>query len=79
MCIGTSDFEGFDPPITVTKSVEVILETIQDFICLENDDRVVLMFTPNNPGLIPDLEAHGEFVRDTARVNIIDNDSKCAW
>ena len=50
--------------------------TSNDQITLEYDDRVLLTFTPLNEFLIPGLEALGEYIRDTAIVNIIDNDSK---
>ena len=45
-------------------------------MCLEYDDRVQLRFTPDNPGLIPGIETAGEYIRDTATINIIDNDCK---
>ena len=44
---------------------------------LEYDDSIILVFTPDHPGLIPGLEGFREFIRDTAIVNIIDDDSKC--
>ena len=59
-----------------SESVEIRLFTSNDQITLEYDDRVLLVFTPDNPGLIPAVEAEGEYIRDTAIVNIIDNDSK---
>ena len=43
---------------------------------LEYDDSIILVFTPDDPELIPGLEDFGEFIRDTATVNIIDDDSK---
>ena len=43
---------------------------------LEYDDSIILVFTPDDPALIPALEDFGEFIRDTATVNIIDDDSK---
>ena len=55
---------------------EIHLFTSNDLITLEYDDRVRLVFTPDNPGLIPGVEGIGEYIRDTAIVNIIDNDSK---
>ena len=55
---------------------EIHLFTSNDQITLEYDDRVLLVFTPDNPGLIPGVEGIGEYIRDTAIVNIIDNDSK---
>ena len=51
---------------------EIRLFTRNDQITLEYDDRVQLVFTPNDPG----VEGVGEYIRDTAIVNIIDNDSR---
>ena len=59
-----------------SESVEIRLFTSNDQITLEYDDRVQLVFTPDNPALIPGLEDEGEYIRNTAIVNIIDNDSK---
>ena len=50
--------------------------TSNDQITLEYDDRILLTFTPLNEFLIPGVEDLGEYIRDTANVNIIDNDSK---
>ena len=55
---------------------EIRLFTSNDQITLEYDDRIKLIFTPNNPALIPGVEDVGEYIRDTAIVNIIDNDSR---
>ena len=76
--VGTSDFAMF-APISVTNSAEIRLFTTNDEITLEYDDRVLLMFTPDDPGLIPGLEGAGEYMRDTATVHIIDNDRKYQW
>ena len=73
---GQSDFESL-APISFVNETEIRLFTSNDEITLEYDDRVILTFTPDNSALIPGLEAYGEYVRDTATVNIIDNDSKC--
>ena len=59
-----------------SESVEIRLFTSNDQITLEYDDRVLLVFTSNDPALIPVAEGIGEYIRDTAIVNIIDNDSK---
>ena len=75
---GQADFESL-MPISFVNEVEIRIFTSNDEITLEYDDRVILTFTPDNPALIPGLEARGEFVRDTATVNIIDNDSKCCF
>ena len=76
--VGTSDFERLTP-IRVTNSAGIRLFTANDEITLEYDDRVLLMFTPDNPVLISGLEWVGEYIRDTATVHIIDNDCKCAF
>ena len=55
---------------------EIRLFTSNDQITLEYEDRIKLVFTPNNPALIPALEYEGEYIRDTAIVIIIDNDSR---
>ena len=73
---GQSDFESL-MPISFVNETEIRLFTSNDEITLEYDDRVILSFTPDNPALITGLEADGEYVRDTATVHIIDNDSKC--
>ena len=73
--VGTSDFQRL-APIRVINSAEIRLLTTNDYITLEYDDRVLLRFTPNNSDLIPALEGHGEYIRDTATVHIIDNDCK---
>ena len=73
---GLSDFEAL-MPIAVSNTVTVIrLYTYDDQIALEYSDSVILRYVPDNPALIPGLEAQGEYIRDTATVQIIDNDSK---
>ena len=73
--VGTSDFERL-APIGVRNRADIRLFTANDEITLEYDDRVLLRFTPDNPGLIPGLEGMGEYIRDTATVHIIDSDCK---
>ncbi|CAI8013544.1 hypothetical protein GBAR_LOCUS8570 [Geodia barretti] len=68
-----SDFERLTP-IPVTNNAEIRLFAANDEITLEYDDRVLLRFAPDNPALITGLPAMGEYVRDSATVNIIDND-----
>ena len=65
-------------PISFINESGIRLFTSNDEITLEYDDRVILTFTPDNPAFIPGLEAQGEYIRDTATVIIIDNDSKCS-
>ena len=49
---------------------------MDDEITLEYEDRVLLRFTPAQADFIPGLESSVEYMRDTAIVNIIDNDCK---
>ena len=72
---GNADFERLQP-IRVTNNAEIRLFAAKDAISLEYDDRVLLRFIPDNRALIPTLEANGEYVRDTATVNINDSDGK---
>ena len=65
-------------PIRVRYSSQIHLFTTNDGIILKYDDRVLLRFTPDIRDLILALEDYGEYVRDTAIVNIIDNDCKCS-
>ena len=68
-----TDFENLQPIIFST-STPIRLFTTNDDITLEYNDTVKLIFTPDD--LIPLLEDAGHFIRDTATVNIIDNDSE---
>ena len=74
--IGGSDFEALRP-ISFTNEAEIRLFINNDDKTLEYDDSIILTFNPANPALIPGLEGVGEYVRDTAVVNIIDSDRKC--
>ena len=78
---GNSDFEELTPiPVIINNgdpSTDVRLFTVNDETTLEFDDRVLLRFNPASPALIPGLESVNECVRDTATVNVIDNDRKC--
>ena len=78
ICIDTTDFEMF-VSIEVINSAEIRLFTTNDEVTLEYYDRVLLKFTPNDPALIPGLKGYGEYIRDTATVNVIDSDCKCAY
>ena len=48
---GASDFNILNP-LSFANNVEICLYTLQDFICLEYNDIVILTFTPNNFTLI---------------------------
>ena len=65
-------------PIQFEGSADICLFTTNDEITLEYDDTVILTFTPDNPHLLFGIERDGEYIRDTATVSIIDNDSKLA-
>ena len=75
--VGNSDFEELTPISVIiyndNPSTDIRLFTVND----EYDDRVLLRFNPASPRLIPGLEGVNECIRDTATVNIIDNDRKC--
>ena len=66
-------------PISFVNETEIRLFTSNDETTLEYDDRVILTFTPDNPVLVTGLEAHGEYVRHSVIVQIIDSDSKCCF
>ena len=57
-------------------SAEIRLFAANDEVTLEYEDRVLLNFYPTAANLITGLEDLGEYVRNTAIVNIIDNDCK---
>ena len=63
-------------PIKFENSAEICLFTSNDVLTLEYNDTVLLRFAPDNPLLIAGIENAGEYIRDTATVYIIDNDSK---
>ena len=81
LSVENSDFEGLTPISVIINnddpSTDVRLFTVNDETTLEYEDRVLLRFNPASPALIPFLESMNECVRDTATVNIIDNDRKC--
>ena len=58
------------------QSAEIRLFIANDEVTLEYEDRVLLNFDPTAADLITGLEAVGEYVRNTAIVNIIDSDCK---
>ena len=74
--VSNTDFYRLSPVAVSRYGAEIRLFTAKDVITLEYNDRILLTYTPSNPGLIPGVEAEGEYVRNTAIVRIIDNDSK---
>ena len=83
MCVSAdaTDFQPFSTPdlmVTAANDIAIQLFSRNDDITLEYNDTVILRFIVN-PGLAPliqQLEDAGEYIRDTAIVDIIDNDSK---
>ena len=73
--IGSTDYINL-LPIEFVTNAEIQLFTSNDDITLEYNDTVILRFTPDNPLLIAGVQDAGEYIRDTAIVYIIDNDSK---
>ena len=57
----------------MTNSGEIHLFAANDETTLEYEDRVLLRFTADRLEVIHAIEAAGEYVRDTASVNIIDS------
>ena len=68
--IGDDDFEQMRPIPILGTNTEIGLFPINDEITLEYNDSITLIFTPF------DQSNAGEYVRDRAVVNIIDNDCK---
>ena len=70
-----SDFQQLEVIVEENKAV-IQFFARNDDVTLEYDDRVSLIYTSSLPGLIPQLEIAGEFIRDVVTVQIIDNDRK---
>ena len=64
--------------MTAANDIDIQLFTRNDDITLEYADTVNLTFIVNSglSGQIQQLEAAGEYIRDLAIVDIIDNDRK---
>ena len=63
----------------INNATDIPVFPVNDEITLEYDDRVLLRFTPAVTNLFSDLANQFEYIRDTAVVNIIDNDRKCPF
>jgi hypothetical protein len=73
-----ADYQEF-PSITVELfSDNIVIQTIDDDITLEYDDRLDLTFalSPDVANLAQMLEAEGEYLRNTVSVTIVDNDGR---
>ena len=80
-CIDTTDFQPFSTnqrTITATDDIAIQLFSRNDDITLEYNDTVILRFIVNSglASLIQQLRTAGEYIRDTATVDIADNDRK---
>ena len=81
LSIEESDFQSLalnNRMVTATEDIGIQLFSDNDAVTLEYNDTVILRFIVN-PGLAPliqQLQNEGEYIRDTAVVDIIDNDSK---
>ena len=79
--IDTTDFQPFSTnqhTVTATDDIAIQLFCRNDDITLEYNDTVILRFIVN-PGLavlIQQLRTAGEYIRDNAIVDIVDNDRK---
>ena len=62
--------------ISFSNTTEIQFFTQEDEIALEYEDRVLLIFTPYISNLESVVEGYGEYIRDTATINIIDDDRK---
>lgn len=77
---GSSDFEDLPPQsvfIGLNDNATTPIYVNFDIVSLEYNDRIRLGFTPDFPHLRTTLEANfGEYLRDSATVNIIDEQSE---
>ena len=72
----STDFDTFRP-ILFTNNADLHVFAFNDRITLEYDDKVLLRFTSSSSSsFITNLENAGEYIRDTATVNIIDSNCK---
>ena len=80
LSLGRSEFEVLTQASIIidgeSPSTDVHLFALHDKLTLEYEDRVLLRFTPAEANTAPGLESNFEYIRDTAIVNIIDDDRK---
>ena len=76
LTVGTTDFVAFSVTTVLDNRATIPLLATKDGITLEYNDSVVFTFSLSFPGIIQVLKDAGEFLRDTATVNIIDVDCK---
>ena len=68
------DYESFrSMVISFSGTTSIQFLPRDDHITL--DDRVILIFTPQNPHLLAGIEAAGQYIRQNTTINIIDTDS----
>ena len=77
MCsAASSDYASITTREAGSLTIPIRLLAVDDDLTLEYDDRVILTFNPAVSGLLERVELAREFIRHTATVTIIDNDSK---
>ena len=81
VCADATDFQPFSTPDRIanaTNDIAIELFSRNDDITLEYSDTVILRFIvdPAFAGLIQQFKDAGEYIRDTAIVDIIDSDRK---
>ena len=79
-----TDFVTFLVTTVTDNRATIPLLATKDGITLEYNDSVLMTFSPSIGSIIHVLQNAGEFLRDTAIVNIIDMDCKtlniiCLW
>ena len=73
----SNDYHPFIPIyISSILIVPFMLQTIDDDVALEYDDRIVLTYVPENLNFLEGIEEAGEYIRITTLVIIEDNDSR---
>ena len=74
--VGTTDFVTFSVTTVADNRATIPLLATNDGITLEYNDSVVMTFSPSIASRIQFPLDAGEFLRNTATVNIIDMDCK---
>ena len=73
-----SDFQPLSVQV-ISESTDISLVTVDDEMGMECEESIRLEFVHQFPPYIIFLASQGEFIRDTAIVNIIDNDRKYGY
>ena len=77
LSIEITDFALRDTPVRLVSGFsDVRLDASNDDVTLEIDDTAILRLKPTTPNIVALIEQQRQFLRDTATVNILDNDCK---